>query len=309
MANVHELIARHGVNAARTLVSAGERRLVDVAAQALANESRALGITYAGFCLTSLPHNALPDDEVWRRTGHKVRLIIEPGRLPTPGGGDRLYGVPYGSRARLILIYLQTRAIQTGSPDVELGSSMRDWLGRMGVSVGGKQYKDVREQAARISACHLTFVWDDDGRRAQFAKDTIVKGGIQLYDAEEDQPRLWVDTVRLSDSFFKALREHPVPVWEPAMKLIANKSLAIDIYVWLAYRLHVLERATPITWAALYQQFGFSYATMKHFKPRFVEALKMALAVYPDARLGVGESGIVMHPSLPPIPERRMVAS
>ncbi|HYF86153.1 replication protein RepA [Azospirillum sp.] len=308
MASVHDLIARVGVEQARKLVPSGERKLIDTAAQAMAIESRAMGITYAGFCLTALPHNPLADDAVWERQGHKVKLVITPGYLPDRTGTMQLHGVPYGSRARLIMLYLQTRAIQTGSPEVELGASMKDWLSRMGVGVGGKQYRDVKEQANRISACNLTFVWDNDRRGKAFEKDAIVKGGIQLYEHDdENQLRLWVDTVRLSDSFFQALKEHPVPVWEPAMKLIAGKSMAIDVYVWLAYRLHVLELKTPVTWAALFGQFGHSYQNLKHFKPRFTEALKMALAVYPDAEVDVSEAGVVLHPSPPPIPERKMV--
>ena len=38
--------------------------------------------------------------------------------------------------------------------------------------------------------------------------------------------------------FFKILKAHPVPVWEPAIRGIAGKSMSIDIYIWLAYRLH-----------------------------------------------------------------------
>jgi hypothetical protein len=306
MGTLHELIRTHGLDDARRLVPEQERPFVDLAAEALATESRALGITYAGFCLTSLPHKALPDEQHWERSGHKVKLLIEPGRLPDSEGGTRLYGVPYGSRARLILLYLQTRAIQTGSPEVELGGSMRDWMSRMNVSTGGKSYKDVREQANRISACNLTFIWDRGNRKSEFAKDSIVKGGIQLYDTDEDQQlRLWVDTVRLSDSFFRALQEHPVPIWEPAVKLISNKSMAIDLYIWLAYRLHILTAATPVTWTALHGQFGAGYKNVFQFKPRFVDALKAALAVYPDAKVTVDDTGITLLPSRPPVPERQ----
>lgn len=310
MSNVHDLIARVGIEEARRMVPAADRPVVDTAAKALATESRSLGITYAGFCLTALPHNALPDDEIWERPGHRVKLVVEPGRLPDRTGKMRLYGVPYGSRARMILLYLQTRAIQTGHPEIELGGSMLDWMRRMGIGDGGQQYRDVKEQANRISACHLTFVWSDDEERSRFEKDSIVKGGITFSEANGDnrQMRLWTDTVHLSDSFFRALKEHPVPVWEPGIKLISKQSMALDLYIWLAYRLHVLTGPTPISWHALHAQFGFSYSKVFHFKPRFITNLKLALAVYPDARVDIGEKGLTLHPSPPPIPERMMVA-
>jgi hypothetical protein len=42
-----------------------------------------------------------------------------------------------GSPARLILLYLQTEALRTGSREVELGNSMRSWLFRVGIPAGG----------------------------------------------------------------------------------------------------------------------------------------------------------------------------
>src|SRR3712207_906135 len=116
------------------MVSLRQRRLVDVAAAVLAEEAQGLGITYSGFCLTGFPHKRLGDTQVWEKRGHNVTLLVEPGRLKTSSGPLTLYGVPYGARARMILIYLQTQAIRTGSRDVRLGRSMRDWMERMGLA-------------------------------------------------------------------------------------------------------------------------------------------------------------------------------
>jgi hypothetical protein len=203
----------------------------------------------------------------------------------------------------MILLYLQTQAVRTKSPEVELGASMREWLGRMGIPIGGKSLKDVRDQADRISACTLTFQWHG-GRKVSFVKDSIVRGGIQLWQGDADQPRLWIDTVRLSETFFQALKEHPVPVAEPALREIASDSPALDAYIWLAYRLHSLDRPTPVTWAALHSQFGFGYARLRDFRKNFSATIQRALAVYPDARVDIDDAGLTLHPSHPPIPER-----
>ena len=307
MGSIHRLVLQHGRNGARNLVQGEERRrLVEIAAEVLEEESRAIGITYSGFCLTALPHRRLPDDRHWVRTSPRVALMVEPGRLPED---ERLYGVPYGSRARLILLYLQTRAMQTGSPEVELGRSMREWMGRLGVSLGGKSYRDVRDQANRISACRLTFSWNHGGGTG-FKRDGIVDGGITLHDEEDDarQGRLWVDTVHLSPTFFRALREHPVPIWEPALRYISNQSMAIDVYIWLAYRLHQLEGAARVSWPALHGQFGAGFRALHHFKPRFTEATVMACAVYPEAAVDVTDQGLTLHPSPPPVPARTLLA-
>ncbi|AWK90274.1 replication protein RepA [Azospirillum thermophilum] len=307
MGQLHRLISQVGREQAKALQTSPEQRsLVDVAAAVLEEERQDLGITYSGFALTALPHRRLPDDQPWERRGHRIRLLIEPGRLPIRGGGFKLYGVPYGSRARMILLYLQTRALQTDSREVELGRSMHDWLDRMGLSVGGQTYRDIREQASRIAACNLTFAWEE-AHGVGFEKDSIVKGGIHFSSGEDaHQGTLWEDRVLLSEAFFRELKAHPVPIWEPALRHIQNNSSSIDIYIWLAYRLHSLTRPTPITWPAVFEQFGAGYSRLRDFRKRFIEALQLALAVYPEGRVEVDEQGLVLHPSPPPIPERKL---
>ena len=62
MAEVHQFVLVHGGDGARTMATTrAERRLVDLAAKVLAEESDALGFSYAGFCMTSLPHKRLAD--------------------------------------------------------------------------------------------------------------------------------------------------------------------------------------------------------------------------------------------------------
>jgi hypothetical protein len=205
----------------------------------------------------------------------------------------------------MILLYLQTRAVQAQCPEIELGRSMNEWLDRMGLSTGGKTYNDIREQANRISACNLTFYWNDTHTES-FEKDNIVKGGIQLR-GNDVQGRLWLDTVRLSDTFFRALQAHPVPIWEPALRAISNKSMAIDIYVWLAYRLHSLTKPMPVSWNAMHEQFGAGFESIRSFKQSFKKSLEFALAVYPDANVDVTEKGLILYNSRSPIEPRRVV--
>src|SRR5690349_24636222 len=129
MGKIHELVLQHGPSDARAYVEHEDWPLIPVAADVLAEQSRALGITYSGFCMTALPHRKMPNDEKWRRStpDHRFVLLVEPGELQINRRPVQ-FGVPYGSRARLILLYLQTRAMQTGCQEVELGRSMNDWL-------------------------------------------------------------------------------------------------------------------------------------------------------------------------------------
>jgi hypothetical protein len=310
MGQIHELVTLHGRDTARKLVPFEEKRLVDLAAAVLSDERVAAGYTYSGFCMASLPHRSLPDDREWVRKSEDFSLIIEPGKLFAHGDDEgTLYGVPFGPRARVILLYLQSEAIKTNSREIELGSSMRQWLDRMGIERGGKTYRAFRDQAARISACRLTFAFRKQGRQG-FIRDSIVDGGLSLFDIAVDgrQGRLWRETVLLGDKFFQSLKKNPVPLWDGAISRLANQSLAIDIYCWLSYRLHALAKSCPVDWGALYAQFGVSYAHLHHFKPRFLESLKTALIVYPDARVTMpDDTGLILYPSPPPVRDRRLL--
>ena len=300
MGEVHQLVLRHGVETARTMVgSKAERHAVDAAAMILSEEESRLGITHAGFAMTSLPHKQI-QKSLWKRDGHRTTLLVESGR---DRQGNAI-GVPYGSIARLILLYLQTEATRTNCPEVELGRSMKSWMSRMSLSTGGKTYQLVTEQARRLSACRLTFFTDREngaeGRHnGAFVQDAISLAGV----SDDNQPTLWQDRVRLDAGFWQSLQDHPVPVREEAIQAIGSRSMAIDVYIWLAYRLHSLTRPTPITWTAIHAQFGAGFRLVRQIKPTFTEALNLALAVYPEAGVCVEKEGIVLHPSPPAVPK------
>ena len=74
--------------------------------------------------------------------------------------------------------------------------------------------------------------------------------------SDERQGALFEDEVTLDAAFYDALRQHPVPLLESAVRLLKEKSLALDLYVWLAYRLHSLKQLTTVSWASLFAQFG-----------------------------------------------------
>ena len=116
-----------------------------------------------------------------------------------------------------------------------------------------------------------------------------------------DQPALWQDRVLLDEDFYRALSEHPVPVSESALRAIGPRSMVIDVYIWLAYRLHALKRDVEVGWPALYSQFGAGFGTIRRFRQHFLECLGLAVAAYPEARVEIGERGIILRQSRPAI--------
>jgi hypothetical protein len=297
MAEIHHLIIRSGVEAARRQAATKhERMLVEAAYQVLSEDAEKIGFSYSGFALTSLPHKPQEAD-VWRREGHNLTLVLQ-------SGVDRLgnsLGLPYGSYARFILLFLQSEAIRSKSREIELGRSMRAWLQNMGLSIGGTTYRLINEQARRISGCRLTFFADKAGQELR-SQGGFVKNAITMSSVIGDQPeQLWRDAVLLDEDFYRALCDHPVPLSESALRAIGPRSMTLDVYVWLAYRLHSLRRDTDVGWRALYAQFGAGYKVLRQFRAQFLECLERAMAAYPDANVSVGDNGITLHPSRPAV--------
>jgi len=302
VAQVHELIESAGKTGA--LQAGLDRTVVEAAAAYLSDEDTGLGFAYSGWAQCALPHKRLDADAAWSIISDHVRLVVEPGRRPVPGSNDlEFVGVPFGSHARLILLYLQTEALRTGSREVELGRSLRDWLGRLGISVGGMTGKSVRDQAERISRCRLTFHLSSSSG-VGLVNQNIVDRAFMVNegnDSQDRQGRLNLETAKLSEGFFEQLRKHPVPLEEAAIRALTNNAPALDAYLWLAYRLHVLKGDKLVTWSALKAQFGVGFANQARFKFKFKGTLALATAVYPAAKIEVTDAGVVLKPSRPPV--------
>jgi hypothetical protein len=293
MERLHDRLSKQGQLALRLEAqSAEERRRVETAARFLGDESLEPAFSHPGLCLTVLPHRERPAREIWRRENGPVSLSVQ----PTADQAGVFHGVPHGAKARLILLYLQTEAVKTNSRQIELGRSMHAWLRRMGVKPSGTNYSEVNRQSIKIENCLLVFSHESDNTAVRW-RDTIIRGSFDH--KTNEQRELMV--VELSESFYRAIREHPVPVSEAAVRALGERCMAFDIYLWLSYRLHALERDTAVSWDRLFAQFGAGTSALKHFKPRFARDLEMALAVYPTAGARLGVNGLTLMPSPPPL--------
>ena len=136
MGTVHQILEAHGKTAA--LQSGLDRDVVEAASLYMSDEDSNLSFAFSGWAQCALPHRQLSPESRWEIAGERVRLVVEPGLRPGDNDGPmEPVGVPYGSVARLILLFLQTEALRRNSREVELGGSLRQWLTKIGVSIGG----------------------------------------------------------------------------------------------------------------------------------------------------------------------------
>lgn len=301
MGTVHQLIEERGKQGA--IATGMDRDVIEAAARYMGDEDSGLGFIYSGWAQCALPHRRLADDQPWQIASERIRLVVQPGLRPVGQEGVlESVGVPFGAHARLILLFLQTEALRTGSREIELGASLRKWMGRLGIQPGGSAFRSVKEQAERISRCRLTFhIQAGGGRTSALVNQSVVDRALFIEEGVSSQGRLSLEVAKLSEGYFEQLTKHPVPLEEAAIKALSNNSAAMDAYIWLAYRLRVLSSDKLVTWKALKAQFGTSYKELYHFKSKWPRVIELALAVYPEAKVDLRDEGLVLKPSRPPV--------
>ncbi len=302
MGEVHKLLDEKGrAGVLADSCASFNRSVVEAASSYMTCEVGEIGYLYSGWAQSALPHKRLADDASWQVRTDYVSLLVEPGKRHTLTGDPIPVGVPYGSRARLIILYLQSEAMRTNSREIELGRSLHAWLRKLDISIGGSSMAAVRDQAERISRCRMSFQIKQ-GNRTGLINQNILDTAM-FVDANGNGPQgsLFVETAKLSEMFFEQLKRHPVPIEESAIKSISNNSQAIDIYCFLAYRLHALSAPTMVTWKGLMAQFGAGVSAPFKFRQQFRSTLELAMAVYPEAKVEVLSKGVMLHPSPPPV--------
>ena len=304
MAEQHELIMREGLDEALAqTVDPRQRASLKIAADILIQEvenPQARSHLHSVLCTIYLPHRRTKASDPWEKSnGDGATLMIQP--LMDRRGG--YLGVPYGSTGRLLIIFLTSEAYRNKSRRVELGASMCAWLRTMGVATSGQGYRAVREQALRIERSLISVSYQGVRGNERW-QDTIIRGSFNLL---PDDGLAFPESVELSETFYESLSRHPAILFDPAIRYLSGKSLALDIYCWLAYRLHALSRPTVISWRALHAAFGSNYARERDFRANFFEPLENALNVYPQAQVKASESGLVLSPSASPGPSRSSV--
>lgn len=272
-------------------------------------EAEDLSFLHSGLCQTALPHSRPASNHaIWRRTSGRFTLSITPGTLTRPGShpaDDGWVGVPYGTKARLILIHLQTEGLR--SRTVSLGPSLSAFLRSLGLPVTGGprgSITAVREQALRIARCSFSLQWSDtdaaSGATRTMVSDTRIVDGLELWEGRGGNE--WNGTVELSPRFHEHLREHAVPLDKRAIAHLSGNSLGLDLYALLAYRLPRLKQEVHLRWAALQSQIGSEETAMKELARRVRQVLPDIFVAYPHAKIEATPTGLTLRPSQAAVP-------
>jgi len=274
--------------------SPDENSLAEIAAQ-----------VHSGLCQTALPYSKLADNsKAWERKGIGATLTITPGYARRIEGGERIpVGVPYGARARLIMIYIQTLGIRNRV--VPLGPSMSGWMKSLGLSVtGGRKgtISEVKEQILRLANCNMIIEVQERRKGGLVTTEhrAAIASGLQLWAAAPGREQ-WPTEIELDAKFHEHLCANAVTLDRAAVASLSSHALGLDLYATLAHWLPRIDRPMATSWSQLVQAFGSDGERPSDFARRLRNVMPAVAKAYPDARLDVGRNGLLLYPSPPSV--------
>lgn len=237
-------------------------------------EKKKFGLMPCSFVQASLPYSARAGRDFIRQAG-KYRLI-----LYSPDG------LPYGSIPRLVMSWMTTEAVKTRSRTLYLGDSLSVFLEELGLHRTGGPRGDItrlRKQIDLLFGCFISLRYEDeieedgetvhrkDIRNMVIADEAHLmwqpkKVGGSVFSKKGEKPPCIV----LSETFFNEITSSPVPVDLQALRKLRKAPMAIDLFIWLSYRLSYLKKPVKISWEQLSVQFGSNYARTRAFKEAFL---------------------------------------
>ncbi len=263
-----------------------------------AREAGALGYMARLLVQATLPHKD-PGHGVStfeRSNGNFHLLVMAPPRI----------GLPWGKCPRVLLCWLATEAVRTRSRHIELGPNLSAFMRELGLVPTGGRWGTItrlRDQVRRLFSSTIRCSYTGPGRFEDSGFVIASRTSLWWTPAEPEQPDLFGSFVELSQDFFEAVIDRPVPVDLRVLRALRSP-LALDIYCWLTYRASYLGQPVEIPWPALALQFGAGYADVRKFRYFFLRQARAVLKLYPQARISEGDNGLVLRPAAPHVSKR-----
>lgn len=276
-------------------------RTADEVAFASAKEADQLAFMSKCFIQATLPHSDPGNVHMWGRRNGDYSLSIQPGGYLDKDGNSVNIGVPYGSIPRLILAWANAEAVKTDSRELLLGKSFSEFLRKMGYEPRGGvrgEYTRVRNQAQRLFSARISMVYE--GQSAfSMSNANFADYAEYFWDpVRPDQPAFWDSRIVLSEQFFKMLKAAPIPIDWRVLKAIKRSPMALDLYMWLSYRMFTLEKPQKIKWETLSKQFGSEYERIRDFRAKVRQHAQKIQAIWSDLKIDLSsDEAIEIKPS------------
>lgn len=286
------------------ILTVQESKLMDVAAEiaTIMPTGDDMAFTHAVLCQVGLPRSKVNGREFMRQSG-AAWVNIQAGYLDE-GKGAVQQPLPYGVMPRLALAWVSSYAKRHNTREIPIGESAAEFLRLMGMDSDGRRYSTLRKQMHALAACRLQLGF----RGRTFNGQPVESFDAWVANRDENQRALWPGVMTLSESYFVELQDTAVPLDNRALHALKGSALALDVYCWLAHRLHRIEgRGVLLHWKSLREQFAQEYKGKdpdKDFKKAFLPVLRRVRAVYPAAKVKQVTGGLLLMGSPPPVPKK-----
>ena len=258
-----------------------------------------LGFMARLMALCSLPRTNPGNRLQYKRVNGPFKLVMY------SSGETKL---PYGNLPRLILAWVCTEAVRTGSRELVLGKSLSDFMRSLGVySSDGKAYIRLRNQMDRLFSATVQLIYEDE--RGKATVNSLIADSTAFWwnPKRPAESTLWESKIHLSEPFFNEIISHPVPLDMNTLAALKRCALGLDLYLWLTYRMFTLRAPLRLPWKHLYRQFGLHPSkandknTVQNFRRQALRELKKIQLAWPELNYTTAKGVLILHPSIPAI--------
>ena len=226
-------------------------------------------------------------------------------QLPIPNhntGKNQFLGLPFGPKSRLLLGVINALALKQGSNKIDIeADTLPQFLQKIGLTDGGNQIKQARNQIARLSSSLISVSYKEQDGSMSHGQMPIVKGFDLFPIGQPNQLVLWKRHIVLSLDYWDELQKHPLPLSLEHLRILSGNARAIDFYTFLAYRLHSLKKPLFLAWPTMKDIFGGDIERMDNFKAKMRYTGDLVKMAYRDAKFSCDGKGWTFHNSPAPI--------
>ena len=262
-----------------------------------------LGFMARLMALCSLPRSNPGNRKEYKRVNGPFTLYMQ------SGPGNKL---PYGNFPRLLLAWLCTEVVRTGSRELVLGRSLSGFMRTLGIlssdSGGATGVRTrIRNQMRRLFGCTVSMIYEDE--RGEASVTSLVADRTEFWwnPRRPDEPMLWDSKIRLGEDFFNEIIQHPIPLDMNTLTALKRCALGLDLYLWLTYRTFTLRVPQHLTWRQVYRQFGpnpnnvITHDAIQNFRRRVLRELKKIKLAWPELNYSTAKGVLILSPSTPTI--------
>ncbi len=273
-------------------------------------------IAYVPAIMTQVffPQKAPPPNQDMHESEHgKATVFVRRGVLMHPEWPEvnktELCQIPSGAKARIVLSYAVTTALRDQTRVVDMGPSLRKFMGLVGMPITGYNAKEITQQVKNIASAHIIFgYW---GEKRVIQRNEFIASAVDFWiEKDENQLTIWNPKLELSKNFYDLIQVSNMPFLMPHVIQLSKSPRRMDLYMFLCHRTPRIPPGKPahIPLGALQRIFAPDIQSPRYFKQCFKQDLKAILKVYPKFRIEIRGDMMTLWNSPSPVPPRPAIS-